>query len=342
MVSGILKKDSFPFNALLAFAVVACATLCLAVSDAWSAGTPAGTLITNRATVRYAIGSNTFTQDSNTNSIAVDEIVNNVMTWQDAPPGVTVSPGQTNRVLTMRLTNTGNATDSFTLSANSAIAGDNFDPTLVGIYIDSNGNGTYDPGTDQLYVPAVNDPSLLPDRSLIVFVLCNIPASGITDGNLGRVMLSAASRTGTGAPGTVFAGRGPGGTDAVIGSSGGTSSATGAYVVSGAAVNINKTAVVLDQYGGSQPITGATIRYTLAVTAAGSGTAIGVVISDPIPLTTTYTPGTLRLNSISLSDSLDADAGDVGGTTAGVVTVRLGDLTNASPVQTITFDVTIN
>jgi uncharacterized repeat protein (TIGR01451 family) len=344
---GNSKKSSIMFRctsrqALLAITVVLGATVWFPASIAHAAGTPAGTMISNKATVRYTIGSNTFTQDSNTNTIAVDEIVNNAVTWQDAPPGVTVSPGQANRILTMRLTNIGNATDAYTLLANTAIAGDNFDPTLVNIYLDTNGNNIYDPGIDQLYIPAANDPALGPDRSLTIFVLCNIPSSGISDGNIGRALLNAVSKTGIGAPGTTFPGVGPGGTNAVIGASGGRSSATGAYVVSGASVNISKTAVVLDQYGGSQPITGATIRYTLAITAAGSGSAIGVVISDPIPPTTTYTLGTLKLNNISLSDALDADAGDVGGTTAGTVTVRLGDLTSASPVQTITFDVKIN
>lgn len=113
-------------------------------------------------------------------------------------------------------------------------------------------------------------------------------------------------------------------------------------VVSSAMVNISKTAVALDQYGGSQPITGATIRYTLAVTTVGTGTALNVVITDLLPANTTYAPGTLKLNSAALTDAADADAGDVGGTTAGTVTVKLGNLTSASLVQTIAFDVKIN
>jgi uncharacterized repeat protein (TIGR01451 family) len=113
-------------------------------------------------------------------------------------------------------------------------------------------------------------------------------------------------------------------------------------VVSSAMVNISKTAVVIDQYGGSQPITGATIRYTLAVTTVGTGTALNTVITDLLPANTTYAPGTLKLNSAVLTDAADADAGDVGGTTTSTVTVRLGSLTSASPGQTITFDVKIN
>jgi len=113
-------------------------------------------------------------------------------------------------------------------------------------------------------------------------------------------------------------------------------------VVSSAMVNITKTAVVLDQYGGTQPITGATIRYTLAVTTVGTGTAMNVVITDLLPANTTYTSGTLKLNSAALTDAADADAGDVGGTTTNTVTVKLGNLTSVSPIQTITFDVKIN
>jgi uncharacterized repeat protein (TIGR01451 family) len=347
MKLGICEK--FPevparsgLSTTLALITMLCAALFLTPVDASAAGTPAGTIISNHATVSYTIGTVTFTQDSNTNTIPVAEVVNNTMTWQDALPGVTVSLGQVNRVLTMRLTNTGNATDTYTLSANTAILGDDFDPTLVSIYLDTNGNGVYDPGTDTLYVPGVNDPALMPDQSLRIFVLCNIPSSGLVDGNLGRALLTGTSRTGTGAPGTVFPGVGPGGTDAVVGTSGGIASATGAYVVSGIVVTTNKTVVVADPYGGNQPVTGATLHYTLAVTAAGTGTAMNIVITDLVPVNTTYTPGTLRLNSVTLSDAADADAGDVGATTPGTVTVRLGNLTSASPIQTITFDVTIN
>jgi hypothetical protein len=69
---------------------------------------------------------------------------------------------------------------------------------------------------------------------------------------------------------------------------------------------------------------------------------VGVVISDPVPVNTTPVAGTLRLNNSLLTDAADADAGDVNATTAGTVTVRLGDLNSASPVQTITFEVKIN
>jgi uncharacterized repeat protein (TIGR01451 family) len=119
-------------------------------------------------------------------------------------------------------------------------------------------------------------------------------------------------------------------------------SAAGTYtVVVPAAVSMNKTVLTLDQYGGNLPIRGATLRYTITMTVTGAGTAQNVVVSDPIPVNTTYTAGTLRLNTVLLTDIADADAGDMGATTPNTVTVKLGNLTSASPVQTIVFDVKI-
>lgn len=315
----------------------------LSVTEAFAGGTPAGTDISNQATAQYTVGASTLTANSNVNTIKVAEILNLTLTWQDAAPGVTVTVGQTDRVTTYRLTNTGNGTETFGLTkADAGLGGDDFDPTVTQIYLDANGNGTYDAGTDTLYAAGTNDPTLARDGSLTIFLLSSIPGAGPVDGNTGNVRLTATSMTGTGAPGMTFARAGDGGGDAVVGSSGGSALDTGTYVVSGITVSVTKSAAVTDLFGGTEPIPGATIRYTLSVTATGAGTAVGVVITDPIPANTTSTAGTLTLNAAGLSDAADVDAGDVGGTTAGTVTVSLGDMTNATPAQTITFDMTIN
>ena len=44
----------------------------------------------------------------------------------------------------------------------------------------------------------------------------------------------------------------------------------------------------------------------------------------------------------TLTDVVDADAGDYDATPPAMITVRLGDLTSASPAQTITFSVMID
>lgn len=315
----------------------------LTAGNAIAAGTPAGTVISNKATVNYVMNASSHTVNSNTSTIVVNEVLNTTMTWLDAAPGVTVTPGQTKRIATMKLTNTGNGSDTYTLSATSSqVTGTNFAPLPAAIYLDSNGNGIFDAGVDQLYDPNSNIPALGADKSLIIFIQSDIPSTGLVDGQMGSVSVNATSKTGTGSPGAVLSGKGPGGTDVVVGLSGGVSAAVGIYVVSSIAVNIGKTAAIVDQYGGNKPIVGATMHYTLRATVSGSGTATGVVITDVIPANTTYVPGTLTLNSVALTDALDADAGDVGGTAIGTVTVRLGNLTAASAAQIITFDVRIN
>jgi uncharacterized repeat protein (TIGR01451 family) len=159
------------------------------------------------------------------------------------------------------------------------------------------------------------------------------------NGDLGDAELEATSLTGS-VPGTIVAGAGDLGTDAVIG--GGTSAVIGSYLVSDLFVSIVKSAVVSDLGGGSTPAPGSTITYTLVVTTTGTGTVQNLVITDALPVFTTYVAGSLTLDAASLSDAVDADAGDFGGTTANEVTVALGNVAGGSLPQTITFAVTID
>jgi uncharacterized repeat protein (TIGR01451 family) len=318
-----------------------------AISVVWVAAaplaaqsTPACTDIVNRATATYTIGAEEFIKDSNATSTLVAQLLDVSVVWQDAA-SITVSPGDSERVLTFLLTNTGNAADSYLLEGLSALPDDDFDPLLGDIYLDSNGSGAYEPGDDALYVPGVNDPVLDAGESLVVFLLNDIPA-GLDDGNEGDSRLTAKSNIGSGDPGTVIPGATGCGADAVIGTSGGSAGDIGTYIVSNVIVDVVKSAAVSDQFGGTQPIPGATITYTITVSFSGSGAAEGVVITDIIPENTTYTAGTLTLNGSSLSDPLDGDTGDVGGTTPGVVKVILGDMPAGSADQTIVFSVVIN
>ena len=322
------------------FGLFVIGTVYLPVYSAFAEGTPAGTNITNQATVAYTIETGIITNNSNITVITVDGLLDVNVAWQDAT-SVTVNPGDANRVLTFRVTNTGNGTDTYTLSGDSTIGSDQFNPSLVGLYLDTNGNGVYDAGVDIQYVPMANDPILTADASIIIFVLNDIPG-GVSDGDLGNCRLTATSNTGTGAPGTTFANAGDEGTDAVAGTSGGSANDTGSYVVSAAVVSVVKSASITDSSGGTDPVTGATITYSLVITVTGSETAEAIVITDAIPADTTYNTGTLTLNSASLTDAADGDAGDVGVSIPGVVSVVLGDLSATSPVQTITFEVRIN
>jgi len=179
------------------------------------------------------------------------------------------------------------------------------------------------------------------DECRYVYLVNNIPASAV-DGNLGRSTLTAEARTGTGAAGTVFAGQGTGGTDAVVGTTLATDVAQGEYLVQGVAVTAAKTQAVVDQFGGSRPIPRATITYTVAVNAVGTGTATASMFIDNIPAGTTYVPGSLTLNGTSLSDNADADAGTYETAPQPRVRVSLGDLKQSDGTQTIRFAATIN
>jgi uncharacterized repeat protein (TIGR01451 family) len=315
-------------------------TCLLAASSARAAGTPACREIENQASASWTIGATTFNGTSNTVTTTVAEILNVITTWQDANP-VVVNSGGTSQVLTFLVTNTGNGTDSYTLTPTPNLGGDAFDPAFVSLVLDTNGNDTYDVGLDQPYVAGVNDPVLAADSSVVVFALSDIPA-GLNDGDTGDFQLAATSNTGSGTPGTVIAGAGECGNNAVVGASGGESADVGTYIKSGVLVAVTKSADIDDPFGGDEPVPGATITYTIQVAVSGSGTANGLDIVDPIPANTTYLAGSLTLDAAGLSDALDLDPGDVGGTTADTVTVMLGDVVAGGGVRTITFTVTID
>ena len=314
----------------------------LTVTCALADGTPAGTDITSQATINYTITGTGYTELSNTVTTSVAEVLDLSLVWQDAAP-VEVQPGTVAQALAFRLTNTGNGSDAYNLAGQSTLGGDDFDPVLRNIHLDTNGNGRFDPGIDELYIPGGNDPLLAADAFTLLFLLNDIP-SNATVNQLGASMLGAASNTGVGSPGTVFTGAGENGLDAVVGANGAQGESQGSYriVALSAQVAILKSAVVVDPFGGSQPVAGATITYELSVIATGTGSTNDVVVSDAIPLNTSYNPGTLMLDGTPVTDAVDGDQGDMGGTTPGAITVSLGDVAVGGPGKTITFTVTID
>lgn len=311
---------------------------------AHAAGTAAGSSITNTATVTFTDpGGTPVSVPSNTSSLQVDEILNVAVVSNDAG-NVPVTTPDADAVLTFTVTNVGNGSEAFVLSANSALLGDNFDPANVRIYLDANGNGTFEAATDTLYVPGVSaDPVLPADGTQVVFVVSDI-TTGLANTNVGLVSLAAEALTvratpGADAPGTTFAGQGTAGSDAVVGTTQAAGSAQRGYVVAQVATTFTKTqAVVSHPVFGTNAVPGATIIYTLELVATGSGSLTGAAISDPVPAGTTYVPGSLTLNAVALTDVADADAGSVA---AGTVSVTLGTVT-APATHTVTFRVTIN
>jgi uncharacterized repeat protein (TIGR01451 family) len=316
-------------------AAVSAAAFAVLPAPALAAGTPAGTDIKNVATATYepTPGAPEVSIDSNTVTLKVDELLDVTVGWAD-PSDVPASPGATGQVLSFTLTNGGNGSEAFGLTTTS---GGQFSPSVTSIVLDSNGNNAYDAGVDTVYVPGSNDPVLAPDAPITVFVLSSIPA-GATDTQRGKVDLFAVAKTGSGAPGTSFAGLGQGGGNAIVGATGADADAEGWYKVAKAGLTFSKSASVLDPFGGSSNAPGSVVTYTLTATVSGTGSLANVRITDPIPAGSSYAPGSLTLEGSSLSDAADADAGAFTGT---AIAVGLGTLASGAS-RTVTFKVKID
>ena len=324
-------------RALSTLAALCAGAAALALPQAAQAsGTRAGTVINNTAQATYDDGTgSSVTVDSNTHSMTVAELINTTVVWSDSAD-VATTPGATTQLLKFQLTNTGNGVETFSLSTNASIGGDNYDPTVNLIVIDD-GDGIYEPSQDTVYTGSAQNPTLNPDQNITIFVVSTTPA-GVTDGNRGGVKLLAASTTGTGAPGTTFAGAGEGGGDAILGTSGGDDDDDGFYLVSSATVALLKSATVLDPFGGSEPVPGATITYSILATITGSGSLPNLVINDSVPTGTTYVPGSIRLGGTTLTDATGDDAGRF---SSNAVSVALGTVPGGE-TRTVSFKVTIN
>ena len=310
--------------------------LLIVASPAAAAGTAAGSKINNTAKASYALpGGGSGSVDSNTVSLTVDELLDVSVTSSDGGD-VAVSPGASGQVLTYLVTNNGNGNEPFVLSVRNALSGDNFDPSAFTIYLDTDADGNYDPGLDQAYVAGSNDPVLAADESTNVFIVSSI-AAGEVDGSRAGLDLIATAKTGSGAPGTTFAGQGTGGSNAVVGATGADGLDDGYYRVSAATVSLVKSAAVSDPFGGTKAVPGATISYTIVATVNGSGSLANLAIGDSIPTGSAYKLGSIKLEGLVLTDLADSDAGEL---TAAGVAVRLGTVA-AGQTRTVTFQVTI-
>lgn len=307
----------------------------LATSTAsYAGGVGAGTLIENTAQASYETAAGPETVSSNTVTLTVDELLDVAVTSLDTGP-VPGNPGS--EILKFEVTNTGNGPEAFTLSANPSVSGNDFDTVVNAIAVDTNGNGTYDDGIDAILTSPSTTAILAADATLTVFVLVTVPNTAL-DTQESRVELVAAAVTGNGAPGATFAGAGENGSNAVVGLSGASAFASGGLVIGIATVTLVKSATIADPFGGSAPVPGAIITYTIQANVAGSGSVDQLVVTDAFPAETTYVTSSLALEGGSLTDAPGDDAGEA--TTTGI-SVNLGTV-SAGSSQSITFNVMIN
>jgi len=330
-----MDKKSAPFRPHSLLAAAASAALVLGSAPAGAAGVTAGTLIENTAVASYDDGAGARTINSNTVTVRVDELLDVTLTSLDPGP-VATGPGEA--VLRFELTNQGNGPEAFRLIANPAVAGNDFDVTVTAIAIDRNGNGTYDAGVDELLGAPQLTAELAPDTVLTLFVLVEVPA-GATDTQTSAVELVAEAVTGNGAPGTVFAGAGVDGGDAIVGTTEARALARGNLEVGVTAVALTKAVTLRDPFGGTGAVPGTIASFTITATVSGSGSVADLVVTDAIPAGTTYAPGSLALDGTPLTDAADADAGTAA--QADGIRVDLGDVAGGS-THAITFDVAID
>lgn len=314
---------------------VSAMAICSLAAPAHAEGVNAGTLIENTATATYEDGDGPQSVDSNTVTVRVDELLDVTVTSLDSG-AITASPGQT--VLSFEVTNQGNGPEAFTLTANPSIAGNDFDSTVTNIAIDTNGNGSYDPGVDEILTGPETTPLLDADEALTVFLIVEVP-DGITNGQESDLDLTAEAVTGTGAPGTTFAGQGVDGSDAIVGATGAAASAVGSLIAGITTVDLAKSVNIVDPFGGTGAVPGSIATFTIVATVSGSGAVDNFVVTDAIPTGTTYAGGTLALDGAGLTDATGDDAGEA--SDADGISVDLGTVA-AGSVHEITFDVTID
>lgn len=327
----------------------------LGFQPAFAAGTTAGSSITNNVSVAYQVGGVTQTNATASDTFVVDRKVN-IIVAEEGNVTTSVSPGQTNAVTTFLVTNATNETMDVNLTSAEIVGGtakhggtDTFNATNRRIYVDTNNNGTFESGTDQL-VTYLDE--LLADQTRRVFIVVDIPLGRVT-GDVAGVSLTGTAREGgtansQGAAVTQTA-TPTAGKDTVFADSDGVYDGAATdrddYTVQAAALSALKGSTVL---AANYPITGATqyfnipgatVQYCIAVrNSAGGAAASNVAISDVLPLNTTYVANTIRIGgTVVINDNgTPANLADDTITSCDNSTGVVGDGAYAAGTRTVT------
>ena len=296
----------------------ACLLGLLVAVVAYAAAPPANTSIGNQASATYTDASNTQrTATSNTVVTIVQQVASFTLTTDGqskpaAPGGQVVFPHT--------LTNTGNGSDTFTLSsANNA--GSNFNLTNLTLYADANGDGVPDNSTPILST------GTLSAGATFKFVAVGIVPPGQTSAQTAAITVSAVG-TATGTPAAQQ------------------NNIDATTVTSDAVINVTKSISAASGTPGSGPYT-----FTLTYTNTGNNTATNFTLTDVIPSGMTYVGGSARWSitgSTVLTDANDGAQGtapdtivyDYNQTVAGRVTAVIARV-QPGESRTLTFQVTI-
>lgn len=329
------------------------------------AGTAAGTAVTNTAQASYSVNGVQQSATSNTTSFVVDRKVN-LTVIANQPNNTQVAIGQTAAVTTFKVTNNTNGTQDFLLSQSQTpiqglFTGDNFDVTNIHIYVDSNGNGTYDAGTDT--ATYINE--LGADQSAIVFIVADIPnnqanaLAGITliaqvaaGGDVaaqGLPLAASVTANDDTVVDVVFADNDSDGAGLDLAYNGQGRASLGYEITTrNVALSVAKSQLVLNDpinlALAPKAIPGAVVQYCLIVNNGTAGTpASNVVLTDVIPANTTYVTNSLAIGAIALGNTclLTGIVGGVPLADDGSVTVPVLNYTGSFNTNTKTVNATI-
>lgn len=291
-------------------------------------GTRAGTSVFNQAQIQYEVGGVAQTpvlsdDDSdpgngiNRTEFVVDRKLDVLVAERSAAynsaTSPTVAPGATGATLAWTVTNEGNQVQDFILSASPSAfdpfgGSDNFDATAGNVFVDSNGNGVYEPGIDtETYIDELD---IL--ETVTVFFVANVPLAQ-ADGDIAAYVLEAqvAEGGGAGAQGAAIAtddratadstlgvedvfADGGNANNAGDGDRDGVHSAEDALRVAAALLSVVKSSTVIsDPFtcpggvcpAGEEPkaIPGAIVEYVVSISnAAGGAQATNVAIADDL------------------------------------------------------------
>lgn len=305
-----------------------------------AAGTAAGTVVLNSAEVSYHVGGEVASLVSNTVSFRVDEVLH--VTVAAPADELLVGPGETARTVSFSVTNAGNGRERVALVLQTDPGGVDFiaTPAAIPLYLDLDGNGALT-AADVPYVPGGNEPELPADGSIGVIAVFDIPSLA-ADGQRAAVQLVAATLTGTGTPGSAYAGQGDAGVDAVVGLGGGLARGLAPLRASDGDLSVVKTLAVNGVPGATEAPAGARITYTLRVSPVGPVHATSTELLDTLPAGTTYVPDSMTIDGQPLTDADDGDAGTLLGSPSPAIRIALGNMSAANDSRIIEFSVLVN
>ena len=341
-----------------AFAAALTLAAMIAAHEARAVGTPSNTTVSNLATVDYDVGGVSQVPIESApggnstpgvgNGAATTFVVDNMVDLTVAQVGTAstlVGPGETGAVTVFTVTNDGNTPQGYALSAVNLTSSDpvvnakadtDLDVTNFQIFVDGNGNGTYESGSDS----ATFIDTLAPDATITVFVLADVPLSA-ADSGVANVRLTAATQvagSGAATPVVETTTADTAGVDVVFADNGrdAQESDDDGYEVQSANLTITKASTLisdpLNSTTNPKAIPGAVIEYAVTVTNNGSQPATSVVVTDTLSSDLTLQTGVTAYSGSDISIQVGtspatyctATTGDSDGCglTAGVLTVN--------------------